>query len=143
MTASARFASAYCREPQIVVGPDQRHEIVDRDDRRERAPRRKRQLGGVVHVRPRATKLDRQRERVDREHRQLRTPQAPRRQIGVRREQARVRGWKVREPNEHELDVAGCASRERREKIARIAADPSNPRHRLQMSRVERYSHCS
>ena len=63
--------------------------------------------------------------------------------VVVRRQEARVCRREVPETEEGPLDVGRRPPRERGQQISRVAADASHARHRLQMARVERYSHRS
>ena len=134
---------ARIRQPEVMLGPDERRDVVDRDDRGERAPRRERQLRRVVDVRFRAGELEREQDRIEREHRELRTPEPCRRQVFMGGEKAGVRGREVPQPQQDPFDISRSATRERGQEISRVAANASHARHGLQMARVERYSHRS
>ena len=136
-------ADARVRQAQVLARPDERREIVHREDRGERPPSRKGELRRVIEGRTRARKLEAQQHGVEREHRELRTTEARGLEVRVRREKPRVRRGEIPQPYEDPLDVARRGAREPRQQVARVAPDAADARHGLQMTRVERHAHRS
>ena len=132
---------ARMRQPEVMLRPAQRREIVDRDHRAARAHRREPQLRRVVDARSRDGELRRQQDGIDREHGELRPPQAQRSEIAMRRQRRRIRGREVAKAEQGPLDVVGGDARECREQVACVATDSANTGHRLQMARIEGDAH--